>query len=233
MNKGGEARAKQEKEEARQRKLLYNKNPNLCLYCGELILCREDQKLYDIQRKKFCNKSCAAKMNNKGNIKNLKGKNGKGLLLDDKSDEEIINAFNSSKNCTEFCKKLGYKYTTDSISFKERLESLNLDILDFKNKIKLDSFTKEEIFNNYKNWSSARSAIQKDARITYEKSDRQKSCYVCGYNKCYEVAHIKSVASFSGDSLISEINNINNLIALCPIHHWEYDHNELNIDKYI
>ena len=35
------------------------------------------------------------------------------------------------------------------------------------------------------------------------------------------------------DQLISEINNIDNLIALCPNHHWEFDHSQLNISEYI
>ena len=56
---------------------------------------------------------------------------------------------------------------------------------------------------------------------------------VCGYDKTYEVAHIKAVSEFSDDALISEINDINNLIALCPNHHWEFDHLQLDISEYI
>jgi predicted restriction endonuclease len=48
-----------------------------------------------------------------------------------------------------------------------------------------------------------------------------------------EVAHIKAVSNFSEDSLISEINDISNLIGLCPNHHWEYDNGLLDISKYI
>lgn len=44
-----------------------------------------------------------------------------------------------------------------------------------------------------------------------------------GYDKHIEIAHIKAVSDFSDDSLISEINDKNNLVALCPNHHWEFD----------
>lgn len=38
-----------------------------------------------------------------------------------------------------------------------------------------------------------------------------------------EIAHIKAVSEFEESSTIAEINSIDNLIALCPNHHWEYD----------
>ena len=31
----------------------------------------------------------------------------------------------------------------------------------------------------------------------------------------------------------AKINNIDNLIALCPNHHWEYDNNGLDISPYL
>ena len=38
------------------------------------------------------------------------------------------------------------------------------------------------------------------------------------------------MSSFNSDALISEINSIDNLIALCPTHHWEFDNdNEARI----
>ena len=52
---------------------------------------------------------------------------------------------------------------------------------------------------------------------------------ICGYDKHYEIAHIKPVSDFEDDALITEINSIDNLIALCPNHHWEFDNGLLNI----
>lgn len=95
------------------------------------------------------------------------------------------------------------------------------------------SKTKGELYFDRANWQSARSAIQKYARIVYMNSDKPKKCAICGYDKHFEVVHIKSVSSFSDDTLISEINDIENLVALCPNHHWEYDNTNFDINTYI
>lgn len=52
-------------------------------------------------------------------------------------------------------------------------------------------------------------------------------CWVCGYSKHVEAAHIEPIASFPLDTLISEINRPDNLTPLCRNHHWEFDHNLL------
>lgn len=49
------------------------------------------------------------------------------------------------------------------------------------------------------------------------------SCKHCGYDKHIEICHIKAIKDFSEDSLISEVNHINNLLPLCPNCHWEFD----------
>jgi hypothetical protein len=85
---------------------------------------------------------------------------------------------------------------------------------------------KERRANSYQNW---RSSIQKHAKTIYDRSDKPKECCICGYNKHYEVCHIVDVANFEEDSLINSINAIENLVALCPNHHWEFDHGLLDI----
>lgn len=74
------------------------------------------------------------------------------------------------------------------------------------------------------------SRIRNMSRSIYRRSKKPKHCVICGYNIHYEVCHIKPISEFSEDSLISEINNIDNLISLCPNHHWELDNNILNIN---
>lgn len=54
-----------------------------------------------------------------------------------------------------------------------------------------------------------------------------KSCKLCGYDKHIEIAHIKSISSFSLDTKLSIINSIDNLIPLCPNCHWELDNLEV------
>jgi len=43
---------------------------------------------------------------------------------------------------------------------------------------RIDNRTKEQIFKKRKNWQSARSTIQKEARVLYNKSDKFKGCGV-------------------------------------------------------
>lgn len=70
--------------------------------------------------------------------------------------------------------------------------------------------------------------IRKAARRIYIKAGKPCRCIVCGYAKHFEVAHVKSIASFNQDTLVSQINSPSNLAALCPNHHWELDHSLLD-----
>ncbi len=83
--------------------------------------------------------------------------------------------------------------------------------------------TKAQLFKEYANWQSARSTIQKNARAIFLKEFPEPACNVCGYTKHIEVCHIQSVSSFPDETLILTINDITNLFALCPTHHWEFD----------
>lgn len=69
--------------------------------------------------------------------------------------------------------------------------------------------------------SNAYSLIRWRARQKYNKVFT--CCSKCGYDKHFEVCHIKPISSFSDDTLLSEINDISNIIALCPNCHWEFD----------
>ncbi len=55
-----------------------------------------------------------------------------------------------------------------------------------------------------------------------------KSCMVCSYSTHVELAHKKSIGSFSGNATLNQINDLNNLVYLCPNHHWELDSGILN-----
>lgn len=67
------------------------------------------------------------------------------------------------------------------------------------------------------------------ARVTYRKSDKPKLCSNCGYDKHYEVCHIKAINSFSPETKVSDINSLDNLVALCPNCHWEFDNGLLEL----
>lgn len=218
----------QRKENAKRKIEQYNQNPNLCKFCNAPIIAPYGKKLRETTVKKFCSKSCASKFNNKGVVHNPKGTS---RLIDACTDEEIINAFYSSKTWIEFSKKLGYKSKINSGNaiIRNRLQRLNLDVDKLKTGVDVSSFTKKQLFDRYALWQTARSAITSMARLIFNNSDKPKECAICGYDKHYEVAHIIAVSDFDDNTLISEINNIDNLIALCPNHHWEYDNGILDI----
>jgi hypothetical protein len=65
--------------------------------------------------------------------------------------------------------------------------------------------------------------VRSYSREIYRKSDKPKYCVKCKYSKGYEVAHIKSISSFENTATVGEVNDIENLIALCRNCHWEFD----------
>ena len=96
-------------------------------------------------------------------------------------------------------------------------------------RIPVDGLSKNELFEKRCNWQSARSGIRKHAERVYLRSDEPKQCVICGYDKHYEICHKINVSDFDGNTLINEINSLNNLIALCRNCHWEFDNGILKI----
>jgi len=90
--------------------------------------------------------------------------------------------------------------------------------------------TLEEAIKNRKD-NNRYNQIRQISRKKYLESNRKKCCEVCGYDIHIEICHIKDISSFSKDSLISEINDLSNLIALCRNHHWELDNGHLKIEE--
>lgn len=75
--------------------------------------------------------------------------------------------------------------------------------------------------------SSAFALVRSRARLV-AKQVGWNSCEKCGYDKHIEIAHKKSICSFSGDTKLSIINDPSNLIPLCPNCHWEFDNLKLS-----
>jgi hypothetical protein len=93
-----------------------------------------------------------------------------------------------------------------------------------ENKKAKDLTLKDAIYEKHHR-SSAFALIRSRARQVAKKIKIDKECQICGYNKHVEIAHINPISSFSESVLISEINSPDNLAALCPNCHWEFDHN--------
>lgn len=156
---------------------------------------------------------------------------GKNSLVYSLSDDDFKEIVCRPTTWVEIANKLGYKTKTLSVNVREtileRCTMLGMVLTLKKND--LTKITKGEIFCKYKNWQSARSLIRRYAQQSYIDSGNEMKCAVCGYDKHVEIAHIKAVSEFSDDTTIKEINSIDNLIALCPNHHWEYDNGVLKL----
>jgi len=95
--------------------------------------------------------------------------------------------------------------------------------LEFKNKNNpIENMTKKDIFLKME-YHKARNIVRKHAYRAYKKSGLPQKCDICGYDLHIDVCHKKSVSEFHGDAKIKEINAIDNLVALCPNHHREFD----------
>ena len=73
--------------------------------------------------------------------------------------------------------------------------------------------------------------IRKAARKKYLRSDKPKQCAVCSYSHHFEVSHVKAICDYELTAMVSEINDIANLVALCPTHHWELDNGILQVGQ--
>jgi hypothetical protein len=71
--------------------------------------------------------------------------------------------------------------------------------------------------------------IRRLARDKWIKSGMPMRCEICGYELHIEVCHIVDVRKFSLDTLISVVNNLDNMVPLCKNHHWEFDNGHLSV----
>ena len=97
-----------------------------------------------------------------------------------------------------------------------------------KNKkfIGLQDKTLKEVICYKHHKSSAFAAVRSRARNIAKKYG-MNSCLICGYSKHIEIAHKKAISSFDLSTKLSVVNHHNNLLPLCPTHHWEFDNNQL------
>ncbi len=140
-------------------------------------------------------------------------------------EKQKISEVRKKKFCNQSCATSYNNNKTPKIIKKEKQKKEKIPKFNY-----LKFKTKGEVFKE-KKWQTARAIIQKHARFVYQNSDNKKCCYHCGYDRHYEVAHKNAVCNFSDESrIVDEINDIKNLIALCPTHHWEFDNGFLKID---
>lgn len=151
--------------------------------------------------------------------------------VDKFTDAEFKQIILTSHGWKEIGEKFGYSNTLSSNvkdRITERCSKLGIE-LSLSKPSPILSRTKGELLNDRKNYQSYRSAIRKLAEAIYKSSGKPCCCAKCGYSNHIEIAHIRAVSDFEDSATIAEINSIDNLIALCPNHHWEYDHGILQL----
>lgn len=216
--------------------------PLKCLVCGNTFNVSKTQLKSSLKRRGYYPKYCSIKCLGKSNItqktvkcqicgkdfkKNVSQiKKTKNNFCSHSCSAQYSNKNRKKKHYCIICKKQlpftstpNRKYCSKECRNKSKLNNID-NLLFYK---KGDLIKERGYFN-------ARSSINKHANKTYKEYHGTKlSCKTCLYDKHVEIAHIKAVADFNDDSLISEINHINNLISLCPNHHWEYDNGLLEL----
>lgn len=156
---------------------------------------------------RFCSKSCCAKITNK---------------------EKPIRSKRRCKICGEYSKRVsseGKSKCDKCKHFRTKLVRLPngtiRPVVINELRTYIDNLTKDEASSND---TQRHRRIRSNARHKANQLGILKSCYICGYTHYVECCHKKPIKSFPGTSRVSEINSDQNLIGLCPNHHWEFDH---------
>lgn len=179
---------------------IYYKDPNKCLHCENIIHVTEKIKIADLRNRKFCSSSCSSLYHFK--LRREQGKRNKSYGT-------------------------GLKYYCDCGEIRSRRAKTCRKCLRKLNGLGERSL--EEMLKSYIRIEQAYIAIRKHSRSSYLKSDKPKKCIKCGYDKHYQICHIKPIKDFKRNSLIKEINDLSNLVALCPNCHWEFDNDLLKL----
>lgn len=193
----------------RQRKAAieaYEADPNICKSCLQPIPVRDGEKVAVTRKKVFCSQSCAATLNNHLHPKKTPKPQPCGSCT--ACGKEIPS--NRARYCSG-CRDY-------SNAFRAGVDPLIMR-------------TKGDLFKSRKNWQSARSAIAKHARRILLVSGRNPSCEAphCDYSHHVDVCHRRGVSDFPDDAVVQEINDLLNLLFLCPNHHHEFDHGVLHM----
>lgn len=61
--------------------------------------------------------------------------------------------------------------------------------------------------------------VRSAARKVLQKAGIEKKCCICGFDIVIEVHHIKAVTDFPFSATLAEVNDLSNLLYLCPNHH--------------
>lgn len=186
-----------------------------CEYCNSKLFRKNLESKRDFLKRRFCGVTCS----------NLSKAGNKIYFI---NDQEFIKIVKNSSSYNEIAKKVGYRSNGKTICelIKSRISDLNLN---FVTGFRIQNLDKGSLFKNRNSWQNARSTVAKHARKVMEQANIPKICIICSYSLHVHVCHIRPVQDFNSSVLIRDINSIDNLVYLCPNHHWELDNGFLKI----
>jgi hypothetical protein len=153
----------------------------------------------DTRNPKFCSRSCAAVYNGKAVPKRKK--------IQKKCVVCGVDVVNRNRYCKDHRPKRPYNNSKGSDRMKmETVGSRRLD----------------RVGDQYP-------SIRAHARRRAREFGILNECYVCGYTLYIECCHRTPISDFPGDTLIDVVNSRDNLVGLCPNHHWEFDNGFLEL----
>ena len=193
----------------------YYANPNHCRECGRVIEIPEGSKVKEVRIKRFCTRTCANRFHNR-----LRQRTDKPHKHGQRPQRPQRLAPTSCQVCGVIFLSLGgrRKYCDDCYS-----------AIRFPGGVRFCDVTKGDLFARRANWQSARNSIRMHAKRVFATSGLPAKCIVCGYSLHVQISHRRSVSSFPDTATVREINELGNLVPLCPTHHWEYDHGFLHL----
>ncbi len=184
----------------------HSPNWKYCLNCNERT-----------KNPKFCNKSCAAIYNNKAFPKRPKKQRC--------CKRCNIEIFHRGRYCDD-C-----RYPYSHLRLPTKIRSYKDTRTYRANSVDWSKVTIADV--RALNLKRPYTRITGHARRVYFASGRPEQCIACDYDKHFNICHIKPIHTFDDDTPISAVNDLDNLIALCPNHHWELDNGFLNVKDLI
>ena len=180
-----------------------------CQNCGKTKKITKSDYAKNTTKNFFCNQSCAATFNNK--------KRNSGIFWEKNQNGKTKRGYNICPICGQI------KYYTSKVC----QECAN------KEKRLIKEKTLGYFIDGKKYLTSKCTEIRRDATRTLLESPVEKVCAYCHnheFDDILEAHHIKGILQFDKDTKIAEINDISNLVWLCPNHHTMLEKGLITLD---
>lgn len=175
-----------------------------CKTCSKSFSKPASQLLRSKSGNSFCSRSCSAAYNNVG-----LQRNPPRIRICRSCKTEYVTSYKNKS--LMFCLSCGESSKSDY----------------WKNKTLAEYHSLPSVAGKHPSW---RNAHLRGLCRSWNKELTLLPCYNCGYSKHVELAHIKSVSSFSLTTTVGEINSRSNVVQLCRNCHWEFDHGDLVLE---